>query len=49
MQNFLPLLLAGYRFWPMVCLINLVLMPLEYRPLVGNLAGLGWGIFVSFW
>lgn len=43
------MLLAGYRFWPLVCLLNLVMVPLEYRGLVGNGAGIVWGIFVSLW
>lgn len=43
------MLSAGYRFWPMVCLLNLVMVPMEYRPLVGNAAGLVWGFFMSFW
>jgi protein Mpv17 len=43
------MLLAGYRFWPIVCLLNLVMVPMEYRPLVGNGAGLVWGIIISLW
>lgn len=48
-QDFWPMLLAGYRFWPMVCLLNLVMVPMEYRPLVGNSAGLIWGVIMSLW
>lgn len=43
------MLLAGYRFWPLVCLANLVMVPMEYRARVGNGAGLVWGIFMSLW
>lgn len=43
------MLLAGYRFWPVVCLVNLVLVPLEYRPTVGSVAGLAWGVAVNMW
>lgn len=46
-QNFWTMLLVSYRFWPAVCLINLVMVPLAYRPLVGNLAGLGWNVFLN--
>ena len=46
-QNFWPLLVAGYRFWPFVCLLNLILIPMDYRALVGSLAGLGWGVFLT--
>ena len=48
-QDFWPMLLAGYRFWPIVCLLNLVMVPMEYRPLVGNGAGLIWGVIMSLW
>jgi protein Mpv17 len=43
------MLLAGYRFWPIVCVLNLVMVPLEYRSLVGNGAGLVWGVTMSLW
>lgn len=43
------MLVAGYKFWPMVCLLNLVMVPMEYRALVGNVAGLFWGIVMSLW
>ncbi|CAD0115118.1 unnamed protein product, partial [Aureobasidium uvarum] len=46
-RNFWSLILAGYRLWPFVCLLNLLLIPLRYRSLVGSLAGLGWGVFLS--
>jgi protein Mpv17 len=48
-QEFWPMLLAGYRFWPVVCLPNLVLVPMEYRTLVGNGAGPVWGVMMSLW
>ncbi|EXJ91632.1 hypothetical protein A1O3_00182 [Capronia epimyces CBS 606.96] len=46
-RDFWPMLVAGYKFWPLVTLGNLVLVPVEQRMLVGGLAGLAWGIYVS--
>ena len=41
------MLMAGYKFWPVVTLVNLVIVPFDQRMLVGGLAGLAWGIYVS--
>lgn len=41
------MLLAGYKFWPFITLLNLTVIPVEQRMLVGNLAGLAWGVFVN--
>lgn len=39
---------AGWRFWPLVSLVNYVfLTSVEARSLVGALAGLGWGVYIS--
>lgn len=46
-SDFWPMLFAGYRVWPIVCLLNLVVVPFDYRQLVGSIAGLGWGVFLS--
>lgn len=46
--EFWGLIKAGWRFWPLVSLVNYVfLTSVEARSLVGALAGLGWGIYVS--
>lgn len=43
-----PLLAAGWRFWPLVSVVNYVfLTSVEARNLVGSLAGLGWGVYLS--
>lgn len=46
-QDFTTMLLAGYKFWPFITLLNLVVVPVEQRMLVGNLAGLAWGVLVN--
>lgn len=45
--GFWPLISAGQKLWPAVSLLNLTLVPLEYRMLVGGLVGVGWGVFLS--
>ncbi|KAL2075497.1 hypothetical protein VTL71DRAFT_440 [Oculimacula yallundae] len=45
--GFWSMVLSSYRFWPLVTLTNLILVPPSQRILVGNLAGLVWGIFVN--
>lgn len=38
---------AGWRLWPFVSLAKMSFVPLEWRPLVGNMAGLGWGVYLT--
>ncbi|KAG4432823.1 hypothetical protein IFR05_011688 [Cadophora sp. M221] len=45
--GFWSMVFSSYRFWPLVTLTNLILVPPSQRILVGNLAGLAWGIFVN--
>ncbi|MCJ1463354.1 hypothetical protein MMC07_001961 [Pseudocyphellaria aurata] len=42
-----PLMMAGYKLWPAVSLINFTLVPVERRTLVGSLVGLGWGVYLA--
>ncbi|AEO54675.1 hypothetical protein MYCTH_2297485 [Thermothelomyces thermophilus ATCC 42464] len=45
--EFWDLAKAGWRFWPLVSLVNYVFVTsVEARSLVGALAGLGWGIYL---
>lgn len=46
-KDFWSMVMTGYRLWPMVCLLNLLVVPFEYRMLVGNVAAFGWGVFIS--
>lgn len=46
--EFWGLLRAGWTFWPFVSLVNFVFLEtVEARNLVGGLAGLGWGVYMS--
>lgn len=46
-NDFVDMMLAGWRFWPLVTLTNLCLIPFEWRPAIGNTAGLCWGIYLN--
>lgn len=46
--EFLPIMKAGWRLWPFVSLFNFaVVRSVEVRNLVGSLAGVGWGVYMS--
>lgn len=47
LQDFWPLMQAGWKVWPFVSLLNFTVVPLERRTLVGSLFGLVWGIYMS--
>ena len=47
-KDFWSMVMAGYKLWPMVCLLNLLVVPFDYRMLVGNVAAFGWGVYISF-
>jgi hypothetical protein len=47
-EQFVSLLTAGWRFWPIVSLINFALLKsVQGRNLMSGLAGLVWGIYIS--
>ncbi|KAK0655781.1 hypothetical protein B0T16DRAFT_451416 [Cercophora newfieldiana] len=47
-EEFWGILRAGWTFWPWVSLVNFVFLEkVEHRNLVGSLAGLGWGVYMS--
>ncbi|PWI70073.1 uncharacterized protein PCL_00217 [Purpureocillium lilacinum] len=46
--EFWPIVLAGVKFWPLVSLVNFSLVKtVEGRNLVGCLAGVAWGVYMS--
>ncbi|KAI0897627.1 Mpv17/PMP22 family protein [Annulohypoxylon nitens] len=46
--EFYPILVAGWKVWPIVSLINFAFIKsIEGRNLVGSLAGVGWGVYMS--
>jgi len=40
-------MLAGYKLWPAVNVIQHVFIPVERKTVVGSLVGLGWGTFLA--
>ncbi|KAI8713670.1 hypothetical protein NCS52_01311900 [Fusarium sp. LHS14.1] len=47
-QEFISILTAGWKFWPVVSLVNFTMVEsVQARNLVSGLAGLAWGIYVS--
>jgi len=46
-RGFWPLAISGLKLWPMVSLLNLTIVPVNRRVIVGSLVGLFWGIYVS--
>ncbi|KAK9326694.1 hypothetical protein V1520DRAFT_350751 [Lipomyces starkeyi] len=47
-SNLLTILLASWRLWPWVALMNFIFVPTAWRVLVTSLVGFGWNIFLSF-
>lgn len=47
-REFWPLVQAGWKLWPMVSIVNYALVKsVAGRTLVGNMAGMVWGVYVS--
>lgn len=47
-REFWALMRAGWTLWPLVSLLNFgVVRSVQGRTLVGNVAGVGWGVFLS--
>ncbi|KAH7409540.1 Mpv17/PMP22 family protein [Cadophora sp. MPI-SDFR-AT-0126] len=47
-EEFWPLMRAGWTVWPLVSLVNYTAVKsVEGRALVGSLAGMGWGVYLS--
>lgn len=47
-QDFRGLMLAGFRLWPLVSLVNFTLVKsVQSRQLLGGLASVGWGVYLS--
>jgi hypothetical protein len=46
-QKFWPMILDGYKFWPIVSLISFVWVPVDKRVVFGCSVGVLWGIYLS--
>lgn len=48
LDEFWPILVAGWKLWPAVSLVNFsAVKTVQGRNLVGSLAGVVWGIYMS--
>lgn len=48
LHDLMPIMKAGWKLWPLVGLVNFTMIKtVEARGLVGALAGVGWGIYMS--
>jgi hypothetical protein len=46
-DKFWPMILDGYKFWPIVSLISFVWVPVDKRVVFGCSVGVLWGIYLS--
>ncbi|KAF2810354.1 uncharacterized protein BDZ99DRAFT_462934 [Mytilinidion resinicola] len=46
-NKFWPLLLDGYKLWPLFSVVSFMWIPVEKRVVVGSLVGVLWGIYLS--
>ncbi|KAJ1337541.1 Mpv17/PMP22 family protein [Microdochium nivale] len=43
----MPLILAGYRIWPLASIVSFTVVPVEKRVVFLNFVGLLWGVYMS--
>lgn len=47
-RDFWPVMLAGWKFWPFISLVNFAFVKsVEARNLLGGVAGMVWGVYIS--
>jgi hypothetical protein len=47
-KELVPLMVAGWKLWPLVSVVNFAFIKsVEGRTLVGSLAGVVWGVYMS--
>lgn len=42
-----PLMINGWKVWPLVAIFNFTFVPVQRRIIVGSIFGLFWGIYLS--
>ncbi|KJK64349.1 Mpv17 / PMP22 family protein [Aspergillus parasiticus SU-1] len=45
--DFWPLLIAGFKLWPLVSILNFTVVPVDKRLLVGSIFGVVWAVYLS--
>ncbi|KIV90906.1 hypothetical protein PV10_05508 [Exophiala mesophila] len=46
-RDVVPLMISGWKLWPLVSIINFTLIPVDRRVILGSVVGLFWGIYLS--
>ncbi|KAF2464881.1 integral membrane protein-like protein [Lindgomyces ingoldianus] len=46
-EKFYPMIMDGYKVWPLFSLVSFLWIPVDKRVVVGCLVGVGWGIYLS--
>ncbi|MCJ1250774.1 hypothetical protein MMC30_008002 [Trapelia coarctata] len=46
-EDLWPIMLAGYKLWPLVSIFNFTVVPMEKRIVVGSIVGVGWGVYLA--
>ena len=47
-QKFWPTLLANYKVWPAVHMVNFLVVPVHHRLLVTNSVGVFWNAYLTY-
>lgn len=46
-NDFWPIMIAGFKLWPLVSILNFTIVPADKRLLVGSLFGVIWAVYLS--
>ncbi|OOF91199.1 hypothetical protein ASPCADRAFT_211484 [Aspergillus carbonarius ITEM 5010] len=46
-KDFWPIMVAGFKLWPFVSVLNFTVVPTDKRLLVGSLFGVLWAVYLS--
>ncbi|KAF2740980.1 hypothetical protein EJ04DRAFT_518181 [Polyplosphaeria fusca] len=46
-EKFWPLILDGYKLWPIFSIVSFLWIPVNKRIVAGCLVGIGWGVYLS--
>lgn len=46
-RDVVPLMINGWKVWPLVAFMNFAFIPVHRRVIVGSVVGLFWGIYLS--
>lgn len=47
LQDVVPLMISGWKLWPLIAIINFVFVPVHRRVILSSVVGLFWGVYLS--